>query len=398
MKIIIRNLIMATLCLAMHSPSAFGQLNVPSDGSDGALNITNDTVIDLSLATTNHVWGDNNATNAGNGVYDPVKWAVVFKYSSINIAADATVTFLNHPSHAPVVWLVQSNATINGSVSLDGGSFITTYPGYLLPTEPAPGGFRGGAYGQSGYGGGYGPGGGDNYDPNYGSSYGSGYGNPQILPLMGGSGAGAHPSTPYVGTYDGASGAGAILVVVGGITTINGQITANGLGYNYNSYGIHADLGGSGAIRLVATQIQGSGIIQAAVVRTEASAVSDQLVITPNTVAIPPGTTPIIWPATNSPTVTVVSVNQQSAPVDPLAAVATSSDVSISTNGAVSVVLQSQNFPPNGSVVLRVLPKYADYYSVNATYVSGTFSNATWVATTTLPQGFCVLQAHATSP
>jgi len=93
-----------------------------------------------------------------------------------------------------------------------------------------------------------------------------------------------------------------------------------------------------------------------------------------------------------------MSVNGATAPPDPLAGVLTSSDVNISTNNPVNIILQSQNFPPNGSVVVRVTPKYAGYYNVNATYVSGTFAQSTWQATTTLPNGFCVLQAHATSP
>ena len=130
----------------------------------------------------------------------------------------------------------------------------------------------------------------------------------------------------------------------------------------------------------------------------ETTSISPQLVITPNTVAVPPGAAPMIWPATNTPVVSVLSVNAVSAPADPLAAVATSSDVYIGTNGAVNILLQAQNFPPSGSVVLRVTPKYANYFNVTATYQSGTFSNSLWKATTTLPNGFCVLQAHATSP
>src|SRR5262249_23964325 len=97
----------AVLALAIYTPRGFAQLNVASDGSDGALNITTNTVIDLSKATTG-IWSQHNSPNAGNGVYDSSKWAVVFKYSSVSIAINAMVTFLNHPSHAPVVWLVQS--------------------------------------------------------------------------------------------------------------------------------------------------------------------------------------------------------------------------------------------------------------------------------------------------
>ena len=111
-----------------------------ANGTDGALNLTANTVIDLSQAVTG-AWDNDNTANAGKGVYDPAKWAVVFKYTEVNIAAGATVTFKNHASRAPVVWLVSGNVKIEGSVSLNGQS---AQPAPILP-EPGPGGFRGGA-------------------------------------------------------------------------------------------------------------------------------------------------------------------------------------------------------------------------------------------------------------
>ncbi len=56
------------------------------------------------------------------------------------MASGATVTFKNHASCAPVVWLVNGNVTIVGTVSLDGQQ--NQPPGTLA--EPGPGGFRGG--------------------------------------------------------------------------------------------------------------------------------------------------------------------------------------------------------------------------------------------------------------
>jgi plastocyanin len=372
-------------------------LNVPSDGSDGVLNITSNTVIDLSQAVTG-TWTNNNTANSGKGVYDSSKWAVVFKYQSVNIAVGSTVTFSNHASHAPVVWLVQSNAMINGIVNLDGHFFLTTYPNRLTPNEPGPGGFRGGAIGPLGQGGGFGPGGANTIgnDYYYGAGYGNGYGNPQVMPLMGGSGAGGFSSSDYYGPFAGPSGGGAILIVAGNTMMINGQITANGSGNKYWLYG--GVYSGGGAIRVIANSIQGNGTISAAVNRAEANATSSQLIFTPNTVAVPPGTTPVIWPSVTTPTVKVVSVNGLSSPADPLAAVLTSSDLSLGTNGPMDIFLVTSNFPPSGVVSLRVIPKYANVFGVNASFVSGTFSSATWKATATLPNGFCVLQAHATSP
>ncbi|MBK8093158.1 MAG: hypothetical protein IPK32_14525 [Verrucomicrobiaceae bacterium] len=96
--------------------AAHAQLTIPSDGSDGAFAPAANVEIDLGLATT-ALW---NTPGSGNGVYDAEKWAVVFKYSSVNIPAGVKVTFKNHPTYAPVVWLVQGNVTIAGELSLKG--------------------------------------------------------------------------------------------------------------------------------------------------------------------------------------------------------------------------------------------------------------------------------------
>ncbi len=140
MKTILRFLVLSAVCAAAVVPSASAQISVPSDGSDGALIITNNTLIDLAKAVTTN-WDANNSGNMGNGVYDPSLWAVVFKYASVSISADATVTFTNHPSRAPVVWLVSGDVTIDGAVSLDGQGNLRAP---ALP-EPGPGGFRGGS-------------------------------------------------------------------------------------------------------------------------------------------------------------------------------------------------------------------------------------------------------------
>ncbi|MEI6078237.1 MAG: hypothetical protein WCS94_21845 [Verrucomicrobiota bacterium] len=391
MKTIIRQLttLLALAALA-GAQTLFAQLNVPSDGSDGVLNITSNTVIDLSQAVTG-TWSDDNTANSGKGVYDPAKWAVVFKYQSVNIANGAKVWFANHASHAPVVWLVQSNVILNGTVSLDGRNAVYGIPQALFPAEPGPGGFRGGAYSALGNGAGYGPGGGATSSD--GASYVGAYGNPQILPLIGGSGNKGEGNGRA-----GNSAGGAILIVSAGTIALNGNISALGGSDEYDYYYHHYAHASGGAVRLIANQVTGSGNVSADRTRVEANMASSQLIITPNTVAVPPGTTPLIWPDSNAPVVSVVSVNSSSAPIDPLAGLVTTSDISIGTNSPVEILLQTQHFPPNGSVIVRVTPKYADFFNVNAIFQSGTFTNAIWKATTTLPNGFCVLQAHATSP
>src|SRR5690606_12336124 len=110
-----------------------------ANDSDGILHPTSNMTIDLGNAATG-AWDDVRAV-PGRGVYDPDLWAVVFHYSSVNIPNNVTVRFQNHPSRAPVVWLVSGDVTISGTVRVDaldaggtGGHF----------GEPGPGGFRGG--------------------------------------------------------------------------------------------------------------------------------------------------------------------------------------------------------------------------------------------------------------
>src|SRR5687767_14795514 len=153
----------ALMLLASLIPATntFAALAIPSDGSDGVLDITASTKIDLSQAVTG-AWDANNGANAGKGVYDASKWAVVFKYSSVNIRAGATVTFANHPSRAPVVWLVNGDVIIDGVINLNGENGKNE-PGSVA--EPGPGGFRGGirAWSFSPASGGFGPGGGKDH-------------------------------------------------------------------------------------------------------------------------------------------------------------------------------------------------------------------------------------------
>jgi hypothetical protein len=161
--------------VAAFAPSLFAQISIPSDGSDGALIVSNSMTINLANAVTGN-WTNNNSANMGRGIYDPTQWAVVFKYSSVVISNGAVLTFANNATHAPVVWLVAGNVTINGEVNLDGQAGSSD-PVNL--SQPGPGGFRGGGGPTYGNGTGFGPAGGA---PSGNVGWYSGYyGNPQIL-------------------------------------------------------------------------------------------------------------------------------------------------------------------------------------------------------------------------
>lgn len=231
---------------------AFGQFESGSDGSDGPFNPQADIEIELGLAATGP-W-DMESPVEGQGVYDPEQWAVVFKYTTIDIPAEVTVTFKNHPKGAPVVWLAQGDVTIDGKVNLDGKLGSPRY------AQPGPGGFEGGigkdalpASGGLGPGGGGTGGGGGFGSPGDGTNGGETYGNPPVVPLIGGSGGGGRVNTPT----SGGSGAGSILIASSGTIAFGsiGRIYAEG----GDGRGSSSGAGSGGGIRLIANEISSSG-------------------------------------------------------------------------------------------------------------------------------------------
>jgi plastocyanin len=378
--------LLTTLALLGGVSSAFAQLVIPSDGTDGTFSPAANIEVDLSQAVTG-TWSDPNGANAGKGIYDATKWAIVFKYASVNIPAGVTVTFKNHPSHAPVIWLVQGGVTIAGTVSVNGKNGVSGTDA-LTPTEPGPGGFRGGAAGPAGNGAGLGPGGGG-----YGY-YNNVYGNPQILPLIGGSGAAGVGSA-----YSGNGPGGAILIAATGTIQLTGGVTALGGSSPSHTY----YMASGGAVKLIANQVSGTGSLDASTtgrVRIEANTLSPTVLSNPSTIAVAPGTTPMIFQSATSPTVTIVSVDGINSPADPSAPLVSSADIAIQKNTPVTIVLETRNFATAGAVVsVRVANKYGGASSYNATLDSGgTSVLSTWRVSTTLAPGFVTLQARATAP
>lgn len=385
-----RSAIAAGLILA-GLPLLRAQLNIPSDGSDGAFSPTSNTIVNLANAVTG-LWNDNNSANTGKGIWDPAKKAIVFKYTSVNIPSGVTVTFANHPNRPPVVWLVSGNVTINGTLSLNGQNA----GGSDFLAEPGPGGFRGGASGGSVGGAGLGIAGGALASPLSGA-YAASYGNTQIVPLIGGSGG-----------YRGGGGGGAILIASSGTITVGGEIRSNGGSGIYVSTGS----GSSGAIRLVADKIAGSGILDASNdgrLRLEAKSVpSGTLRTYPSTIAVAPlvapGTSvPILWPAEDAPTCRIYQVGdtENNVPANPTAALGASVDVGINVNSNVPVKIRTTNFPVDGTGVVQV--RVAGKFVGNATWVTatldagGTFATATWTASVNfVASAYTTLQAKAT--
>jgi hypothetical protein len=377
---------MAALC-------AHAQLTIPgADGSDGVFAPTASTNINLALAPTG-TWDGANAS-PGRGVYDPAKWAVVLRYSSVNIPAGVTVTFSNHPTQAPVVWLVSGNATIGGTVSLNG--IVTS--GTAVQSPGGPGGFRGsyvngaGGSGRSGFG----PGGGALNDN---GTYATAYGNARLLPLLGGSGAGYHSGN---GAHGGGGG-GAILIAVSGNLAVNGIVRANG------AYHANGHVGSGGALRLIAGNMMGTGVLQAVSnseidigrIRLEAANYTGALGCNPQAAVVPPDNPVLIWPQTDAPSVRVVSIGGISAPTDPTSSLnPPGGDVNFSVSNAVQVVIEARNLATNATMRVRIthtIQNSAD--TVTAGYVSGDFTLSQWAAMATIaPNTYAAIQVRAVGP
>jgi len=186
------------------STSLNAQVNSGSDGSDGALNPTSNLAIDMA--------------DRPDGIYH---------YTSVNIPADVTVSFIPNAGNKPVVWLVQNDCVISGTLDVAGqhGNYNIN-----MGLTGGPGGGRGGN-GGSVASPGQGPGGGPAVGSN--ASYatvgqgnpeslppGNIYGNTFILPLLGGSGGGGWALTDSNGyTYSGGAGGGgggALLIAASG--------------------------------------------------------------------------------------------------------------------------------------------------------------------------------------
>jgi len=362
------------------------QLVVPgANGSDGVFSPTENIVIDLSKATEGK-WDTDNFGNQGNGVYDGEKWAVVFKYSSVNIPAGVTVSFSPNASRAPVVWLISGDVQINGKIVVrNAGAFRGGRTRNVRLTESA----------------GYGWGGGQ-LDAGQ-ALYAKAYGNSSIIPLIGGSG-GAGRSDNGGGQFYATAGGGAILIACGGSMLINGSIDADA---------DHANAGGNGsggAIRLVASALSGAGSLTAiggprfrfggdGRIRLEALSVTGTLVSEPETSFFTPRNPVQLWPEDTAPFTRIVSVGGAPVGNDPKALLGLpGADVNLEVNAPVPIIIETKNLPINSSVSARITPWEGPYVWVPAAFTSGTAEQALWTATYNLPKGFNAIQVRAVAP
>jgi hypothetical protein len=401
---------------------AGGAINIPSDGSDGALHVTGALEIDLGEAQTAN-W-DEPSTVPGKGIYDPAKWAVVFKYSSVTIDAGTTVTFKNHPSGAPVVWLVQGNVTCSGTILLDGKA--GHLPGQKVFAQGGPGGFHGGTsdqsliHGASGFGMGGGRGWSGNYWPHggsfgtFGGSAGDGrliYSSPRLLPLIGGSG-GSGGIWDSSNQYGGGAGGGAILIAAQNTISIWAAGNQGGI---YARGGDGAGGGSGGGIRLIAERLYGDGVLRASGgsalgpagqpggagrICVEATDINYMGPSDPAAHIVQPvDATPMVWPPLDAPSVRLVSLGGQPLPPDPRGQFdAWSYDLVLNEGGTRQLVIETKNVPTTWSVTVLVTPIDQHYTRYMAAFQSGTEASATWTVDVNMGSGIKAIQARAYKP
>lgn len=393
-----------------------------ANGTDGTLDITANTVIDLSQAPTG-IWDQDNTAKAGKGVYDPQKWAVVFKYTSVNVATGATVTFKNHPSRAPVVWLVSGDVTIAGTVSLDGQNY---QPAPQL-AEPGPGGFRGSAQrfvsgvnigAGFGIGGGLLNGGGGSYATAGSGASAQVYGNPSLIPLIGGSGGSSQTGGGiYYGPANGGAGGGAMLIACQNTISITGTIRANGGSGDAPQHNSTGGAGSGGGLRIVSSSLYGSGSMQATGgatgqagglgrIRVERVANNNAITITPapSVVDLPDNDTAILWPPSDSPEVKIVSIGGEVSPTDPRAAFGTfGADVALPQSSSITVIVETVNVESQSTVRVRITPRDThNAQIITATRIDPPVSESPltyhWSATVPTNLGYSAIQAHVVRP
>ena len=387
-----------TLASLLVATSAFAsaQLDLGTlDSSDGNYSWSGgNNTLDLRNAAVG-TW-DGISPVPGNGIYDPAKWVVVYKFNNFNIQF-GNLNFIEHPSRCPVVILVQGTASVNGC-------------NIIVPVNV--GGFNGGVPGAPGLPGhaGLGPGGGGNSEDgnwqgagSYGTlgtlgvTIGTTYGNPAILPLIGGSGAGSRNAY----RQSGGNGGGAILIATKNLFTVSGSsIFADGDTGSSN-------IGGSGgAIKLMAHELNlpNSGLYAtggnyggAGRIRLEANSFGQLASSLPSASTASAGPVAKIFATNLTPKATISKVGGISTPADPRGSFYFLPDVNLTSDGTQPVEVTCENIPVDGSwsVLVRGVPRNGDATTYTATFATGNLAWSTWTVNVPFTEGNQVLQVRA---
>jgi hypothetical protein len=321
----------------------------------------------------------------------------IYQYTSVNIPGGVSVTFIPNANNTPVVWLVQSNVTINGTVDVSAPFVNSNTQGGL----GGPGGWAGGnsliGSGSSATSAGQGPGGG---------AVGSGggtylYGNPFLIPLLGGSGGGGATNSNNGIAAAGGGGGGAILIAASGLIGVNGSLNANGASGNHEWNGDGGG-GSGGAIRLVATQIIGAGQINvyagnnggAGRIRFDAYQYNYSGGINGT---LSQGSQFVIIPTAGQlPQLTVTSVGGVPVSASPTGVLSTPDAVlSAQQNNPIPIVVSCANLPLNTQITVSVKPANGATVSATGLNSTGTLSSSTATISIVIPRGGGLIYAAA---
>ena len=404
-------------------------------------------------------WSFVSGSTGADGPFNPtINTAVqlppsgVLNYTTINIPAGVTVTFLKNTTNTPVVILATSDVTITGTIDIGGKNSTDAGAagnGNLgddgLPGQGGSGGYAGGTGGKASAtvptdrdgGTGQGPGGGGRgvwNIPNgringgtgggYGAvgannAFGTGtpgivYGSSALLPLIGGSGGGGGSGGFTFGGSGGAGGGGGMLIASSGTVTIAGSVLATGgTGGASAGSGCGANGGGGsgGAIRVVATTIAGNGSVTAVNgqggvnscdgvgtggaggtgrIRLEAETFTRTATSNPVHTFSVPGQVFVA----GVPTLSITSVAGTNAPASPTG----NADITLpaSTVNPVTVVFQTTGVPVGNNVKLTVTPVYGAAVTAVSPAITGTTTLGNASVPVSLPSGPSTLLAQTT--
>jgi len=357
--------------------ACWAQVNSGSDGSDGAFNPATNTVIDM----TDHPTG-------------------IYQFSSVYIPSGVAVSFLPNARNTPVVWLVQSNCLINGTVDVSGKNAQGNQAG-----GGGVGGWRGGG-GIVGGEAGQGPGGGSASSGNRAFAAGGTYqyGNAFLVPLLGGSGGGA-----FSQTVGGGGGGGAILIAVSGQVVLNGAILAKGGNATYypdpSADSAWGGGGSGGAVRLVGQTIVGTGAISVGGgiaangggygrVRFDTFENGFTGGITGN---FTQGSQFVVIPAAGQvPQLRIASIGGVVVGASPGGIISVPDAVlSAQQSNPIPVVVSCSNLPLHSLVTVSVKPVNGSAVSVTCYNDSGTLASSTATASVSIPRGGGITYATA---
>ncbi len=397
---VLRMYVVLALLVAGFADHVSAQLTVPgADGSDGSLVIAAGTTTIIDLENAGVVEGNWDTAGTGSGVYDQNLHLFVLKLTSLDVQAGATLGFTFQSRSAPVMMLIEGNATIAGTIDVKGQDGTTNAAPFTTP-QPGPGGYRGGptpptsSFSFPGHG----PAGGDS-SLDVRGEHAAVYGNDFLLPLTGGSGGASRAvSGGTAPRNSGGAGGGAIAVVCAGAVQLDGTIDARGGSAPGRSFGSGGGAGGS--VRVVGTTINGSGSISAlggvGIFSLAADSGRIRLEVTGGAVpqgfinncnpapiqAIAADPVPVV-PSATSPTVTLTAIGGIAVPSDPAANMTPElTDVFLASSGPTDFeITTTQLDPATTMVTVRVAPRQnGPEITAVATHVSGDVNSSSWIA------------------